>query len=109
MKITRYIFDCLKGLKSLDDESVDLIITSPPYNLGIHKIQVLRNTKPIQITYEEEYRVGDRHSTRMLSSLKSDGSMMYQHKNRIKKGVQISPYEWIFKSSFYKAGNSLDK
>lgn len=27
--------------------------------------------------------------------------MMYQHKNRIKKGVQISPYEWIFKSSFF--------
>lgn len=29
-----YTVDCLKGLKSLDDESVDLIITSPPYNLG---------------------------------------------------------------------------
>ena len=26
---------------------------------------------------------------------------MYQHKNRIKKGVQISPYEWI-KSLFIK-------
>jgi len=27
--------DCLEGLKALDDESVDLVVTSPPYNLGI--------------------------------------------------------------------------
>ena len=26
--------DCLEGLRALEDESVDLIITSPPYNLG---------------------------------------------------------------------------
>lgn len=26
--------DCLDGLKQLDDESVDVAITSPPYNLG---------------------------------------------------------------------------
>jgi modification methylase len=32
--------------------------------------------------------------------LKLNGSMFYNHKNRIKKGVQISPYEWIFKTSF---------
>ena len=29
-----YNEDCLEGLKQLDDNSVDLIITSPPYNLG---------------------------------------------------------------------------
>lgn len=26
--------DVLEGLKQLDDESIDLIITSPPYNLA---------------------------------------------------------------------------
>ena len=26
-----YTTDCLKGLKKLDDESIDLVITSPPY------------------------------------------------------------------------------
>ena len=30
-----YNMDCLKGSKLLDDESVDLIVTSPPYNIGI--------------------------------------------------------------------------
>ena len=27
--------DCIEGLKLLDDSSVDLIVTSPPYNIGI--------------------------------------------------------------------------
>ena len=29
-----YNEDCLDGLKKLNDNSIDLIITSPPYNLG---------------------------------------------------------------------------
>lgn len=32
--------------------------------------------------------------------LKDEGSLIYQHKNRISKGIQISPYEWIFKTNF---------
>lgn len=32
--------DCLKGLKLIEDNSIDLIITSPPYNkAGLHKIK----------------------------------------------------------------------
>lgn len=30
-----YQMDCLKGLKAMDDGSVDVIITSPPYNIGV--------------------------------------------------------------------------
>lgn len=29
-----YNIDCLDGLRQLESESIDLIITSPPYNLG---------------------------------------------------------------------------
>ena len=29
-----YLGDCIELLKQLDDESVDLIIADPPYNLG---------------------------------------------------------------------------
>ena len=29
-----YNEDCLSGMRKLPDNSVDLIITSPPYNLG---------------------------------------------------------------------------
>ena len=27
--------DCVAGMKDLPDESVDIVVTSPPYNLGI--------------------------------------------------------------------------
>jgi DNA modification methylase len=28
--------DCIEGMKQLDDDSIDLIVTSPPYNIGVH-------------------------------------------------------------------------
>ena len=30
-----YQMDCLAGLKKMKDNSVDVIVTSPPYNIGI--------------------------------------------------------------------------
>ena len=30
-----YNMDCIEGLKLLDDNSIDLIVTSPPYNVGV--------------------------------------------------------------------------
>ena len=30
-----YLGDCLEGMKQLDDKSIDLVVTSPPYNLDI--------------------------------------------------------------------------
>lgn len=35
LKINKiYNMDCLEGLKQMKDNSVDLIVTSPPYNKG---------------------------------------------------------------------------
>lgn len=34
-RISLHNIDCLKGLDALEDGSVDVIVTSPPYNLGI--------------------------------------------------------------------------
>ena len=30
-----YNLDCIKGMNSMSQESVDVIVTSPPYNIGI--------------------------------------------------------------------------
>lgn len=30
-----YNMDCIEGLKQIDENTVDLIVTSPPYNVGI--------------------------------------------------------------------------
>jgi DNA modification methylase len=32
--------------------------------------------------------------------LKPTGSLLYNHKNRIKNGISITPYEWILKTNF---------
>ena len=104
MKLNQiYNLDCLDGLKKIKDEFVDLIITSPPYNLGnTHHTGTKRHKAYEDNLSEEDYQ---NWQLKVLEEcfrvLKKDGSMLYQHKNRIKKGVQISPYEWIFRSNFF--------
>ena len=34
--VTLYLDDCLKGMINIASDSVDVVITSPPYNIGIH-------------------------------------------------------------------------
>lgn len=86
----------------IPSESIDLVFTSPPYNLGNshhtgkNKINPYDDNLP-----EEEYQ-----SQQLIilnecyRVLKPNGSMWYNHKNRIKNGVQITPYQWILKSNF---------
>jgi len=98
-----YNIDCLKGLKKINDNSVDLVITSPPFNLGNTHHTGTKKHKMYEDNMEEtKYQTWQ---TEVLNEcfrvLKKSGSMMYNHKNRIKNGVQISPYEWINKSKFF--------
>jgi len=97
-----YNIDCLEGLKKIDDKSVDLIITSPPFNLGnTHHTGFKKHKSYDDKMPEQDYQ---KWQIEVLNEcfrvLKNNGSMMYQHKNRISKGVQISPYEWILKTKF---------
>ena len=100
-----YNMDCLKGLKLLDDESVDLIITSPPYNLG-KKHHTGSHVFNSYDEYEDNLPEVDYQSWQIevlqecYRVLKNNGSLLYNHKNRISKGVQISPYEWLYKTDF---------
>ena len=94
--------DCLKVLPTLADNSVDLIITSPPYNLGNNhhtgnKQHRAYDDNLPEIKYQEQQL---QFLNECFKVLKEDGSLIYNHKNRIKKGKQLSPYEWIFKSNF---------
>src|SRR5699024_5142047 len=100
-----YNEDCLEGMKEIPDESVDLIITSLPYNLG-KKHHTGGNVFKAYEHYddnmpEEEY---EKWQIDVLNEcfriLKSDGSIFYNHKNRIIDGRQSSPYEWLFKTNF---------
>lgn len=94
--------DCLEILKSLPDKSIDLIITSPPYNLGNgHHTGNNRHKAYDDNMPEKEYQEWQiKVLNECFRVLTDDGSMLYNHKNRIKKGVQITPYEWLLKTNF---------
>lgn len=110
-----YNMDCLEGLKQLDDNSIDLIITSPPYNKagfnGVHKRNSKNDIWNKTIDYdndvnidnmpEEEYQQWQINIlNECFRVLKNDGSMFYNHKLRVKKNKASFPLEWINKSNF---------
>ena len=105
--------DVLEGLRQLDDESIDLIITSPPYNkAGLNGKQKVKKWVGT-IDYGGDFEIDNKPEheyqkwqieilNECYRVLKKDGSMFYNHKNRIIKGKgEISnPYSWIIKSLF---------
>ena len=86
--------DCLELMKDIPDESIDLIITSPPYNIGnMHSNHLQFGTYQGNNMKEEEYQAWQiKVLDECYRVLKSNGSMFYNHKVRIK--------EWILKAKF---------
>lgn len=97
-----YNEDCLQTMLRMEDESVDLIITSPPYNLGNNHHTENKRHKPYDDDMPEaEYQAWQLKVMHQLYRvLKNEGWLFYNHKNRIKQGKMITPYEWILKTSF---------
>jgi site-specific DNA-methyltransferase (adenine-specific) len=94
--------DCLELMKDIPDKSIDIVFTSPPYNLGNgHHTGNIRHKAYNDNLPEKEYQ---EWQIAVLNEcyriLKDKGSLIYNHKNRIKNGVQITPYEWLLKTSF---------
>lgn len=105
--------DVLEGLRQIDDNSIDIIITSPPYNkAGLNgKCKGAKWNKTID--YGGDFNIDNKPEDvyqdwqleilkECYRVLKKDGLMFYNHKNRIVKGKGyiISPYEWLLKSDF---------
>ena len=94
-----------EGFKQIPDKSVNLIITSPPYNMG-KKLHTGSNYMDTYNSYddnlpEEDYQSGQiDFLNECFRVLKDDGSMFYNHKPRIRKGLTIHPLKWVFKSYF---------
>ena len=109
-----YKCDVLEGLKRLDDESIDLIITSPPYNKAGFNGKNKRTKHCIwnkTIDYsgnvdvdcmdESEYEDWQiAFLNEWFRVLKNDGSMFYNHKIRVKHNEISHPLEWINESKF---------
>lgn len=93
--------DCLRVMKTMEDNSVDCIITSPPYNIGNMHSNHLRfgtygGNNMLEMEYQNWQIVFLNECQRVL---KDNGSLFYNHKIRIKDKKAIPPMEWILKSN----------
>lgn len=98
--VALYNADCRTVLDSLPP--IDLFITSPPFNLGNnHHTGNKKHFAYNDELPEEEYQAMQIEVlNKCYDKLRQNGSMLYQHKNRIKNGKQITPYEWLLKTKF---------
>jgi site-specific DNA-methyltransferase (adenine-specific) len=99
--------DCLEVLKTLESESVDCVITSPPYNKGTANRKIAKNDtwQMANISYgdfkdnlpPDEYI---KQQTTLLSELvriiKPLGSIFYNHKQIFRNHRIVFP-EYVFK------------
>lgn len=108
-----YCCDVLDGLRQLEDNSIDLIITSPPYNKAGFNGKVKRTERciwnktidygSVDVDCMDEQMYED-WQVEVLNEcfrvLKPDGSMFYNHKIRTRHNQISHPIEWISRSDF---------
>ena len=103
--------DCLEVMKDIPDGSIDLVVTSPPYNLGINKTfgeDITKNWKgkwnksklqssgyDVHNDYmpEEEYITWQKKIlAECFRVIKDTGAILYNQKWRVQKGIwQMRP------------------
>lgn len=108
--MTDFINDILLGdtvevLKQLPSDSIDLGVTSPPYNKGEkNKGWLVKNVKynSVNDCLKEEYY--QQNQIEVLNELyrviKPGGSFFYNHKTRWDKGKMFHPVMWLQKTSW---------
>lgn len=101
-----HLCNCMDGLKKLDDNSIDLVVTSPPYNIGSKK-GGKNNLWNSNIDYEnytddipeEDYQKWQIElCNELYRVLKPGGSLFYNHKVRSRGNVGILPSSWLLKT-----------
>lgn len=105
MSVSLRLGNCLELAQQLDDESINVTVTSPPYNKrGVggglfRKIEydTFDDTLP-----EGEYQ---QQQIELLDTLYhktvAGGSLFYNHKVRYFEGGSISPWEWLTKTDWH--------
>jgi len=92
-------------MSELPSNYIDLTITSPPYNLGEKhhtgnkKFDAYDEYKD-NLPENEYQQIQIKVLNEIFRVTKEGGSLMYNHKNRIKDGKQITPYEWLLKTDW---------
>lgn len=102
--------DCLKGLQSIEENSVDCIVTSPPYNKGTQKQKTGNQIwKGFKIDYDEyqDNKSEEEYAEWMIEVLnelyrviKPNGSVFFNHKVILRNCVGHFP-TWVLNSKLY--------
>lgn len=106
-----YCMDCLDGMKQIPDNTIDLIVTSPPYN-NFRNRRTQKNRedywKRTNIVYknfsdkmsDEDYMDWQIACiNEMVRIIKPIGTIAYNHKDRIFNFEVLSPLTWILKTN----------
>lgn len=103
-KYTLYLGDVLECLKSIETGSIDMIFTSPPYNID------LKNRKDTNIAHYESwddnlsYEEYVEWQLQILEEcyrvLKDNGTLFYNHKDKFKNEEYRNPIQILFKTKF---------
>ncbi len=92
--------DAIKNLRLMDDDFIDLGITSPPYNKGEkNKGWLVKNVKYNEAGDNLPESIYQEQQKELLNEVyrvtKPGGSFFYNHKTRWQRGKMIHPMEWI--------------
>ena len=106
-----YCMDCLLGMKQIPDNTIDLIVTSPPYNnFRNRRTQANRADywKRTNIVYKDfSDKMSDKDYMQwqiacineMVRVIKPTGTIAYNHKDRIFNFEVLSPLQWILQTN----------
>jgi modification methylase len=96
--------DVLEVLKTLDDNSIDLGVTSPPYNKGLKGGPIV---KKVQYDSFEDNLPEDEYQQQQIDILnelyrviKPGGSFFYNHRCRWDNGDMLHPIIWLSKTKW---------
>ncbi|MFH1978640.1 MAG: site-specific DNA-methyltransferase [Candidatus Aenigmatarchaeota archaeon] len=103
MEVNKLYCKSSEEMSEIEDKIISLVVTSPPYNIGVHYGNNHKNGKAITskgVKYEDKLSEGE--YLKLLSKvfqeckrvLKDDGSIWINIKNRYKNGVILPPF-WI--------------
>ena len=105
-----YNEDCLETMARIPDNSIDLIVTYPPYNKGFYANKNAKQSKVWntlngrKIAYDsfsddmfpEDYEEWQKAViSECIRILKPSGSLFYNHKDIIYKGLIVPP-KWVY-------------
>ena len=97
--------DAFDVLKKIDDDFIDLGITSPPYNKGEKsKGWLVKNVKYNRTTDNIPEEIYQEQQVNILNEIyriiKPGGSFFYNHKTRWNRGKMFHPIEWLQKTKW---------